>query len=229
MKTIPLDKGLFALCDDEDYERLLKFNWHAIKSGKTWYARAHDRVAKWTYRKVMMHRLVMSAGPGQQVDHWSMDGLDNQKANLRFVNHAQQQMNIDAKKGRKYKGVYKYGETWHAQICGKRIGRLATAEEAALAYNLAAIQRFRQYARLNQLTNIMSETNGSKELIYIVSHHHERGTSTYIVKSDHDPDEEELVAALGIDFEPEKTEWIDVVRAQELPEIVTLPPKAKAL
>lgn len=43
MKEVQLTQGLVALVDDEDYERVSEYNWHAIKStnGRTVYARTH--------------------------------------------------------------------------------------------------------------------------------------------------------------------------------------------
>lgn len=209
MKTIPLDRDLFALCDDEDYERLLKFNWSTIRRRNTWYARAHRRIAKWKYDKILMHRFVMNAAPGQQIDHWNGDGLDNQKSNLRFVNHAQQQMNSPAKNGRQFKGVFKYRKSWHAQICGKRLGSFNTAEEAALAYNVAAVQRFGQFARLNQLTKPSMD-------LYYCSMCNYMGVpfESGVVRSDHEPSEAEVVAALQFD-QPANGETISIVKIEE--------------
>ena len=44
--------------------------------------------------------------------------------------------------------------------------------------------------------------------LYGIYHHHQYGGSTYLLWSDHDPLEEEVTAACGIDFEPDRDEWI---------------------
>lgn len=50
-----------------------------------------------------------------------------------------------------------------------------------------------------------------KEQYWTVLHMHEYGASGYIVRCDsHTPDEAEVVAACGIDFEPDKGEEIDI-------------------
>ena len=38
-KQIPLTKGKVALVDDQDYDLLSKYKWHAYKDCYTWYAR----------------------------------------------------------------------------------------------------------------------------------------------------------------------------------------------
>lgn len=49
-----------------------------------------------------------------------------------------------------------------------------------------------------------------KEL-YIAVHHHEYGSSVYVVSSSVFPSEEELVKLLDIDFEEHKGEFIDIM------------------
>ena len=46
--------------------------------------------------------------------------------------------------------------------------------------------------------------------LYGVCHNHEYGGSIYLVWADHDPSEREIVAACGMDFEPNREEWIDI-------------------
>jgi hypothetical protein len=59
--------------------------------------------------------------------------------------------------------------------------------------------------------------------LYIILHHHEYGTTTGLVESDHEPGEDEVIRALGLDYEPDKGEWIEVSLVDKV-EIVTLPP-----
>lgn len=58
--------------------------------------------------------------------------------------------------------------------------------------------------------------------LWIILHSHEYGTSTGLIRADHEPGEYECVTALGLDFEPEKGESIEVILVDEL-DIVTLP------
>jgi len=51
---------------------------------------------------------------------------------------------------------------------------------------------------------------GPNFTLYGVYHHHEYGGSTYLLWADHDPSEEEVILACGIDFEPDRDEWISV-------------------
>src|SRR5215471_15551760 len=112
-----------------------------------------------------------NAPEGLQWDHADGDIFNNLRENLRFATHSQQQMNRGKFKTGSYtsrfKGVYFQGR-WVARIRvnGKRIylGRFDTEEEAAEAYNLAAMEHHGEFAVLNVLTqprNYARLENGS--------------------------------------------------------------------
>jgi hypothetical protein len=104
-----------------------------------------------------MHREVLKAPKGALVDHINHNGLDNRRANLRFVTAGQNCWNARKKRGcsSKYKGVYfqKRSRRWLANIIyrGERIflGCFDDEQSAARAYDEKAKQLFGQYATLN--------------------------------------------------------------------------------
>lgn len=93
--------------------------------------------------------------PDQHVDHINRNRQDNRIANLRLATDYLNQANSGPRKG-KYKGVRerKYGR-WCAAIRdhGKAVhlGYFDTAEQAALAYNEAAIRCHGEFAVLNKI------------------------------------------------------------------------------
>ena len=86
MKEIKLsqfgkNKGKYvALVDDEDFEYLNQFKWHALESPKTVYAVRQIRVDG-KQNKVWMHGAIMS---GKWIDHIDHNGLNNQKYNYKI-------------------------------------------------------------------------------------------------------------------------------------------------
>ncbi len=50
-----------------------------------------------------------------------------------------------------YRGVVRKGNYWRAKLAGQRLGRFNTQEEAALAYNKAAIDRYGIKAKVNTI------------------------------------------------------------------------------
>jgi len=157
MKEIQLTKGMVALVDDEDFERVNKFKWYTFQSHKVNYAVRDIHIGKIKYR-IRMHNLIMNYSPDDiLVDHKDGDGLNNQKYNLRFCTHSQNNMNKRPQIGgsSKYKGVHfdRSRNKWTAQIWRNNvyfyIGRFKTEIEAAKAYNTKAIELFAEFARLN--------------------------------------------------------------------------------
>lgn len=63
MKEIPLTKGKVALVDDEDFERLNQYKWHASWDGWRWYARRGFFV-NCKIRKISMHREILNSPEG---------------------------------------------------------------------------------------------------------------------------------------------------------------------
>lgn len=108
-----------------------------------------------------MHRFIMNAQKGQIIDHINGNGLDNRKENLRFCTHRQNAYNLitGTNKTSKYKGVHllKNNGLWCVQIKipNKRIrlGNFEREDDAALAYNEAAIKYFGEFACLNKIVN----------------------------------------------------------------------------
>jgi len=55
VKAIPLTQGMFAIVDEEDYNRLNHFKWYAYKSGNTYYARRNIRTGTKKQTVIQMH------------------------------------------------------------------------------------------------------------------------------------------------------------------------------
>ena len=151
---IPLNQGHFALIDSEDEPLVSKHKWRASrKNGKNWYVVSNSkRVHK------RMHRLIMNAPDGVDVDHRNGNTLDNRRSNLRFANNSQNQANrhkLNTLNTSGYRGVtlHKQTQKWQAQIKvnGKYnyLGLYSSLEEAAKAYDSAATWYFDEFAELN--------------------------------------------------------------------------------
>ena len=151
----------FALVSDEDYEVLSKYKWYYRKSKGI-----HDGYA---YMMVPMHRMVLGIGDFDErhTDHRNGDSLDNQRDNLRIATSEQNARNRSkivrkaTPSSSRYKGVryhrktYNLRKRWQAQIYvnGRNIslGYYLTENEAAQAYNEAAILHYGEFAHLNKV------------------------------------------------------------------------------
>ncbi len=93
-----------------------------------------------------MHRQLLCAGKGEEVDHIDGNGLNNQRSNLRIATRAQNAHNTRRPKTNTsgHKGVYwsKCAKSWCAMICsnGKRkyLGLFDNVDEAGKAYEMEA-------------------------------------------------------------------------------------------
>ncbi len=106
-----------------------------------------------------MHRQIMNAPPGMDVDHQDHNTLNNQRANLRVCTRTQNNANSRKRNGctSRFKGVYWYRERkrWLVQIttAGRTntLGYFEDEVEAACAYNAAALEQFKEFALLNTI------------------------------------------------------------------------------
>ena len=149
-RTIPLTRGFFALVDEEDYSFLSQHSWHANPARVGWYA---ARTANGT--TVYMHRAIVKPESGEHIDHRNRNGLDNRRCNLRVATLRQNLANSRPRNGcgSRYKGVswHKQDGLWRAYIAGKHIGLFRDEVAAALAYDVAALDRWGEFARPNFL------------------------------------------------------------------------------
>lgn len=151
-------RGLYAIVDDSDFEIASRYRWIALKRVDCFYVGASMR-KNGQAKFVLMHRFLTDCPQGWVVDHYNGDGLDNRRENLRVCTVAQNMANQRLSRANKsgYKGVSwnKEKRKWVAKIKAngeqKQLGRFHTKEEAATAYNHAAISLFGEYARLNPL------------------------------------------------------------------------------
>ena len=126
-----------------------------MKARKTWYAiRSGPRPQKET---VLMHRQIMGAPSGTDVDHVDGDGLNCSRANMRVCLPTENRRNCRQYKNNTsgFKGVSFHRMTgkWRADIGvdGKQIGlgTFSSPLDAALAYDAAAKEYFGEFARTN--------------------------------------------------------------------------------
>ncbi len=146
-KHIPLTKGRVATVDDGDFDALSKYRW-CVQSNRYAATRTKDGL-------VLMHRMIMRAKKGEEVDHRNGDGFDNQRSNLRLCTHQQNVWNTPRSHKYGYRGVTRDKKRFIAQIRGDgwnwRSGPYDTPALAALAYNVEAQQRFGEFAILNEV------------------------------------------------------------------------------
>jgi len=107
-----------------------------------------------------MHRFVVGAPMDRRfpyVDHINGDTLDNRRGNLRLATPAQNQANMNSRRGRNstFKGVQydgRYRKPWSIDVKdgSRRVrSRFATQIEAAKGYDIAALAIRGEFALLN--------------------------------------------------------------------------------
>lgn len=156
VREIQLTRGFVALVNDEDYERVAAFEWHALTTGGKVYA-ARKEGTRRTSRSVLLHRFVLGVEQSVLVDHIDGDGLNCRRLNLRAATSSQNQGNRRRNRNgsSQFKGVgwHAGAKKWRARISRagvvREIGLFADERDAARAYDAAARVQFGSFAAVN--------------------------------------------------------------------------------
>lgn len=153
-------KGITFVIDQEDIEIVARFKWHTVNGyAHTWMNIGDKRTS------VYMHRLLMGLiskkydPKKNEVDHKNRNRGDNRKDNLRLVSTSTNGQNRGKIHGTssRFKGVSFFKSTglWGSAISKdkkrKHLGSFKSEEDAARAYNNAAIELYGKDASLNEL------------------------------------------------------------------------------
>lgn len=76
MKEIKLTQGKVALVDDEDFEYLNQWKWHAMKIKNAYYAKRSVEI-NGKSKSILMHRIIMNTPDNLQIDHVFHNTFDN--------------------------------------------------------------------------------------------------------------------------------------------------------
>jgi HNH endonuclease len=148
MKLIPLSKGKFTKVDDDDFELVSQYSWYENEGYAITYCKG---------KRIRMHRLIMNAPDGVDVDHRDQDKLNNQKYNLRFCTTTQNNRNVRLHKNNTtgYKGVSIEPSTGYFRPnvykdgVAISFGNFKDIHHAALARDLWAVDLYGEFASTN--------------------------------------------------------------------------------
>jgi len=152
MKEITLTQGQIALVDDEDYNMLMRYKWHAAKCNNIFYAVTTYRDAG-KQINLFMHRMLLNPQKGKIIDHIDHNGLNNQKHNIRICTYSDNAQNRKGKGNSKFKGVYYRRGKYEVAIRDngklKHIASTHDEIEAAKIYDINALAIYGENAYLN--------------------------------------------------------------------------------
>lgn len=153
MKNVLIsNSNLLAKVDDEDYARCAHISWSLIKG---------NYLTGWVpgIGTMLLHRFILwlFKGDARKIDHKDRDRLNCQKQNLRIATAIQNQGNRTKQNNTtsQFRGVYwsKARNKWRAFIGGnhtsQHLGMFDNEYDAARAYDIAALQKWGEFANLN--------------------------------------------------------------------------------
>ena len=150
-----LADGTRFLFDTEDFNKIKDINWYRnLNSDEA--RRLYITNCNGTY----LHRYIIPDAPkGYEVDHISLDTLDNRKCNLRICTHQQNQCNqplqVNNTSGVSGVSFYAPRGKFRARIKSSQhdihLGYYRTFEEAVQARNVGIECMFGEYGRYNDV------------------------------------------------------------------------------
>jgi hypothetical protein len=168
------NSNLVAIVDAEDVALVEGCKWYPMYGPCNTYAQS---------KRGPMHRIIIAAPPGVEVDHRNHNGLDNRRSNLRLATTLQNAGNRRKQRvthsgglpSSQYKGVTlasrfcgkgsdwrlraKYN--WVAVIGKQLLGYFTDEIQAALAYDEAALELYGEFALLNFPEEVSTERQDS--------------------------------------------------------------------
>lgn len=153
---LPTAQGIFILVDDQDFDRAIQHGWSLDPRGY-----AHAKIEQET---VLLHRWLVGAQKGEEVDHKNHNTLDCRRENLRRCTKSQNMANMKTPrsnttgfKGVTYdKRVNRYTARIKVNQKHLHLGSFLTAEDAGIVYNHAAKQHFGEFALFNEIPDWQS-------------------------------------------------------------------------
>lgn len=147
--------GALVQVDDADMHLIAAHPWRLARHRCAVYVIAYGRRG---VPQLALHRLILNAPKGMDVDHRNSDGLDNRRANLRVATRAQNMQNrrVTSASSTGLKGAHYYAsrvghKKYRAEIAAEgrrhKLGWFATAQEAHAVYVAAAQRLHGEFAR----------------------------------------------------------------------------------